>query len=276
MKVAIIGGLGMLGTELMRFFPHATNIPHDLIAVEKITAPVLDGFDLVINCSAYHDVEECEKHPSRAFEVNYLGAHRLAEVCQHLEIDLVHISTNMVFNGLKWSPYVPSDDPAPLNVYGYSKWMGECAIRDQMERGLKALIVRLGPIYGHAPCRGKGGRSFVSNVIKMAKENKTLSFPLDQTVNPVSAADAAGAIDLMVFRDEDFTGVQHVGSDNTCSWYEFAREVIHTEGIKTEVNPVFSHGPVKRPSNGVLKPSLKMPTWQDSLSRYFKSRSEGA
>lgn len=274
MKIAIIGGQGMLGSELLKVFPHATNIPHSVAPVEHMTAAIVDGFETVINCAAYHDVEECEKHPHRAFEVNFIGAHALACACRQADARLVHISTNMVFNGQKWTPYDPTDNPEPLNVYGYSKWMGECAIREQVEKGLYAKIIRLGPIYGHAPCRGKGGRQFVTGVIERAKKHEILSYPIDQTVNPISAADAADYIDFLMETDDQT--INHVGSDNTCSWYEFAREILHLADLKTEINPSFTNSLVRRPLNGILRPSLKTCTWQDSLARYFRSRPEGA
>ena len=275
MKIAIIGGLGMLGTDLCNIYRTATNIPHDVVAVEKITAPVLDGFDVVINCSAYHDVKKCEDHPSRAFEVNYLGAHRLAEICRHLNIRLIHFSTNMVFNGKKWDAYDPTDSPDPKQVYGYSKWMGECAIRDQIEHGLYATIIRLGPVYGHAPCRGKG-RNFVTTVLNLARGKKTMSFPLDQTVNPLSTLDVSEAVSWVIADRAECRSIIHLGSHNSCSWYEFAREILHLHGLTNDVNPVFTEGGVKYPINGVLRPSLQMPTWQDSLSRYFSTGPEAA
>ena len=164
MRVGIIGGNGMLGTELMKVFPGAINLTHKKISVETWACDWSWGlgvFDLLINTAAFHEVGECEKFPNRAFEVNYIGAQNVARWCKSWGIRLIHISTNMVFNGRKWNAYDPTDQCDPQNVYGYSKWLGECAIRDEIEKGLKATIVRLGPIYGHAPCRGKNGRQFV-------------------------------------------------------------------------------------------------------------------
>ena len=274
MKIAMIGGLGMLGSDLQKIYLSATNIPHDLIPVEKITAPVLDGFEVVINCSAYHDVRKCEDHPNRAFEVNYIGVRGLAEICHRLGIRLIHFSTNIVFNGKKWHAYEPTDIPDPKTVYGYSKWLGECAIRDQIQHGLVANIIRLAPIYGHSPCRGKG-RNFVTTVLKLAQEKKPLSFPLDQTVNPLSTVDVAEAVSWVI-ANRDPHPVIHLGSSNSCSWYEFAREILHLNGLSNEVNPIFTEGSVKYPINGVLQPTLQTPTWQDSLSRYFSSEPEAA
>ena len=159
MKIGIIGGSGMLGTELMKVFPGAENITHNAWPIESFTFDC--HYDLLINTAAYHEISECEKHPNQAFAVNYIGARNLAAVCTP-HTRLIHISTNMVFDGRKWTAYEPTDAPNPPNVYGYSKWLGECAIRDQIEKGLKATIVRIGPIYGHTPCRGKiGNRQFV-------------------------------------------------------------------------------------------------------------------
>jgi dTDP-4-dehydrorhamnose reductase len=268
MKIGIIGGNGMLGTELMKAFPGAVDIAHKRCPIE-ISALDLPWFDLVINTAAFHDVAECEKHPNRAFEVNYVGARNLAKLCAYRGMRLIHISTNMVFNGHKWLAYGPTDHCDPLNVYGYSKWLGECAIRDEMERGLQAMIVRLGPIYGHAPCRGKNGRQFVTDLLN---KKGPLAYPIDQRVNPISCADAARAI-----VDLSSTGglpIAHVGSNNECSWYEFARHILHQKNDPRPIEPVLTRD--KRPLNGVLRPSLVTPTWQESLTGYFSSRPESA
>jgi dTDP-4-dehydrorhamnose reductase len=272
MKVGIIGGSGMLGTELMKVFPGAYNLrpPHGIENAPQL-ASYLDHYDIVINTAALL-MDTCESNPNRAFEVNYIGAHNLAMLCRYRGMRLIHISTNYVFNGRKWTGYTPSDFPDPLSVYGYSKWMGECAIRDEIERGLSATIVRLGMIYGHAPCRGKvGGRQFVSDLLH---KTTPLTYYIDQRMNPINTADAADAISRIVSSYN--LPVMHVGSANECSYYEFAREILHLAGDKRWVEPILSPINSKRPLNGVLIPSVSTPTWQESLRRYFISRPEGA
>ena len=272
MRVGVIGGNGMLGTELMKVFPGAVNITHNMLSVEHCPCSiVLPPFDLIINTAAFHDVGECEKFPNQAFAVNFIGARNLAKWCNLYQTRLIHISTNMVFDGRKWCAYDPTDPCNPINVYGYSKWLGECAIRDEIEKGLKATIVRLGPIYGHAPCRGKKGRQFVSDLLTKAKTGAALAYPCDQTVNPISCADAAEAIRALV--DMEDRSVTHVGSNNYCTWYEFARAVLHAQSIEKPIEPTVTTDP-RRPLMGVLRPSLKTPTWQESLVRYFSSRGQ--
>ena len=277
MKVAIIGGNGMLGTELMKVFPGAGNLNHGVLRIEGSPNNwPLDVFSsgLIINTAAFHEVGECEKFPNRAFEVNYIGVRNLARVCKSYCIRLIHISTNMVFNGRKWTAYDPTDDPDPQSVYGYSKWLGECAIRDEITNcDLKATIVRLGPIYGHAPCRGKNGRQFVSDLLAKAQAGKPLAYPCDQIVSPISCADAAEAIRSLV--DMEDRPVVHVGSENSCSWFEFAREILRQAVIDRPIETTLTTDP-KRPKMGALRPSLKTPRWQDSLAGYFSSRPVGA
>lgn len=261
MKVGIIGGNGMLGTELMKVFPGAVNITHEMWPIES-QPNFWVSFDIIINTAAFHEIGECEKFPNRAFEVNYIGARNVAHYCQAMETRLIHISTNMVFDGRKWASYLPSDPCNPQNVYGYSKWLGECAIRDEIESGLKATIVRLGPIYGHSPCRGKNGRQFVSDLLAKARSGAPLAYPCDQTVNPISCADAADAIRALI--DMEDRPVVHVGSSDRCTWYEFAREILHMQGIDRPIEATTSNGRML-----ALQPSLKTPTWRESLKRYF-------
>ena len=271
MRVGIIGGSGMLGQDLLKVFLYSTNITHEECPVEYISETAclpFDGYDMIINTAAFHDMAECEKYPNKAFQVNYIGALNLARHCRYWKVRLVHISTNMVFDGLKWTPYEPTDHCAPKNIYGYSKWLGECAIRDEMEHGLDAMIVRLGPIYGHAPCRGKGGRQFVSDLLG---KTGPLSYPIDQKVNPISTKDAATAIRDLAQRSAP---VAHVGSSNACSWYEFARHILLKNNRLQNVEPILTRD--GRPLNGVLQPSTPTPTWQESLEGYFTSRPEGA
>ena len=274
MRVAIIGGNGMLGTELMKVFPGATSLTHEDVEIEyyEEVAENCEGYDLIINTAAFHEVGECEKFPNRAFVANYVGARNLARACCLSCTRLLHISTNMVFNGRKWSAYEPSDIPDPLNVYGYSKWLGECAIRDEItNHDLKATIVRLGPIYGHAPCRGKGGRQFVSDLLAKAEAGTPLAYPCDQTINPLSCADAAEAIRALV--DMEDRPVVHVGSHDNCSWHSFAGQILHMRGLKNPIEPVTTRDP-KRPLMGALRPSLKTPSWLESLEGYFNTKGQ--
>ncbi len=190
----------------------------------------------------------------------------------HEQLFALPTCTNMVFDGLKWCAYEPSDIPNPLNVYGYSKWLGECAIRDEItNRDLKATIVRLGPIYGHAPCRGKGGRQFVSDLLAKAARGEKLAYPCDQTVNPISCADAAEAIRALV--DMEDRPVVHVGSQNNCSWHEFAHAILAQTVGDRHVEATLTRDP-KRPHMGALRPSLKTPSWQESLTGYFNTKGQ--
>src|SRR5262249_26107739 len=113
---------------------------------------------VVVNTAAMHHVEKCEADAEAAFAVNGLGARNLALVCEKLNAVLVQVSTDYVFNGSKRAPYVETDLPCPLNVYGTTKLAGEQFIPSLMER---YYVVRTSALYGQSPCRGKGGLNFV-------------------------------------------------------------------------------------------------------------------
>jgi dTDP-4-dehydrorhamnose reductase len=282
MRIAVIGANGMLGTDVCdRLFENGhqglqwNHYDLDIRQSNKLFH-LLQKYkpDAVINCAAYHNVAMCEKNPTEAFDVNFTGVKRLAEACHLFGTRLIHISTNMVFDGDLPHAYASWAQPNPLNVYGYSKYVGECAAG---LTNLNTAILRLGPIYGKAPCRAKGGKNFVDTILDKAKKREAISVVADQWVNPLSTVDAAKQV-LTLAEDSLLRGIFHGGSNGTCSWFEFACEifrqpkVVESAGgivrVMAELGP--SKDGIRRPRMGALEPSLPAPSWQQSLSDYFK------
>ena len=140
MKIVIIGADGQLGMDLMDVFSDLNPIPQTIsdFRVENFesvnqTLTTIKP-DVVINTAAYHKVDDCEKNPDISFQVNAIGAFNLAKITESLGVQLVHISTDYVFDGAKQAPYIESDLPNPLNVYGVSKLAGEHLIRAYSSR----------------------------------------------------------------------------------------------------------------------------------------------
>ena len=158
-------------------------------------ALAISGADVVVNTAAMHQVEKCEADPARAFAVNALGARHLALAANALDARLVHISTDYVFDGAKAAPYLESDCPLPLNVYGNSKLAGELFVRSLAE---KHYVLRVSGLYGQNPCLEKGGLNFVDLMLKLSRERKEVRVVDDEVLTPTSTREVARQLLLML------------------------------------------------------------------------------
>jgi len=285
MKILLVGSKGQLGSDLFRTF---SGEGHEVVPVDHASVDVCDPKlteelvaavrpEFVLNTAAFHKVEECERQPLRAFEVNGIGALNLARACARSRAVLVHFSTDYVFDGQNRIPYMESDFPSPLNVYGASKVAGESLIASNAER---YFIVRTCGLYGHAGASGKGG-NFVETMLRRATEGSPIRVVNDQILTPTSTADLARAIGELT-KTEVF-GLYHVSCEDACSWYDFAREIFALQSIQVDLLPVekkYFPSPVRRPPYSVLSKSrlhklgLSVPQWRDSLDRYLRARTQ--
>ncbi len=252
MKVIITGVSGMLGHALTATLSQqhkltGFDLPElditDLSAVKKVIA--YHQPDLIINAAGYTDVDGCETNVDHAFAVNALGPRILAVVCNELNIPLVHISTDYIFDGASTSPHKESDKPNPQSIYGKSKLLGEQYVRELTN---KHYIIRTSWLYG------KNGRNFVDTMLRLAQERDEISVVNDQVGSPTYTVDLAQAISELV--TEPAYGTYHLTNSGTCSWYEFALEIFKQAGIETvKVKPITTeelNRPAPRPKNSVL------------------------
>ena len=289
MKVAVLGGNGQLGTDLVRAFAEnadeALSLSHADIEIANPDS-VRDALgklqpQVIVNTTAMHHVENCEIDPGKAYAVNALGARSLAAVARDLGAVLIHISTDYVFDGAKGSPYEETDCPRPLNVYGNTKLAGEYFIRCGTERH---FVVRSSGLYGKAPCRAKGGRNFVDLMLKLAKDRGEVKVVDNEWVTPTSTQELARQI-VVLSRSEAY-GLYHATAEGACSWYEFAREIfdITNTAVSLKVaGPNEFPAKVPRPTYSVLENrALKLQglnvlrTWQDGLREYLGASSPRA
>ena len=286
MKVAIIGANGQLGMDLMEAFrdEKPISLTHTDIEISNLdsVSRVLTEMkpDLVINTAAYHKVDDCEKNPGRSFQVNAVGAWNLAVVTESLKADLVHISTDYVFDGKKRSPYVETDLPNPLNVYGVTKVAGEHFIAANSSR---YYIVRSSGLYGHNKCRAKG-RNFIDTMLMLAKEKKEVRVVKDEVLTPTYTYHLAQQIRELV--KSQAYGLYHATNNGLCSWYEFACAIFKHAGISINIVPTTTKefmSPIKRPHYSVLENAAlqalridHMPQWQESLKHYFEHKPSSA
>jgi len=285
MKVLLIGANGQLGNDLLRVFRTAgdtvTPAAHaqvDVCSEDRVREMMIEAKpDVVLNTAAFHKVEECEKRPALAFQVNGIGAMNLARACKRLGAVLVHFSTDYVFDGQKNTPYEETDLPSPLNVYGVSKLAGEHMIACNADR---FFVIRTCGLYGVAGSSGKGG-NFVENMLKKAMTGEAIRVVDDQVLTPTYTVDLAEATRNLILTDK--FGLYHISSEGQCSWYEFTRSIFEFVGVDAQLTPVKTgdfRSSVKRPSYSVLSKAklralgLSIPSWQDALSRYVWERSK--
>jgi dTDP-4-dehydrorhamnose reductase len=257
-KVAVIGANGQLGADVCaRFAANGDEVlplTHTELEItsEDATRQALGAAkpSVIVNTAAMHHVENCEKDPAQAFAVNAIGARNVATAARELDAALVHISTDYVFDGAKQAPYVESDAPFPLNVYGNSKLSGEYFVRATAPRH---FVLRVSAIYGKGRCRAKG-HNFVQLMLKLAKERDELRVVTDEIVSPTPTQQIAEQI-VRLSRSDAY-GLYHGTSEGSCSWFEFAREIFSLAGVKTRVTPAAPGefpAKVPRPAYSVLE-----------------------
>jgi dTDP-4-dehydrorhamnose reductase len=285
MKIVIIGASGQLGTDLAKVFRRRGDMVRPLAHSEvdirdsgKLMTVVADEQpDIVISTAAFHKVEECEKQPLVAFDVNAVGAANLAQACRSAGSALVFFSTDYVFGNAQQRAYSETDLPQPLNAYGVSKLAGEHLVAI----GCKChFIIRTCGLYGLAGSSGKGG-NFVENMLKKAASGGQIRVVDDQVLTPSYTVDVAEAVANLIPTER--YGTYHISNEGECSWYRFTEEIFLQEGLSAELIPVTTcqfPSPVERPGYSVLSKQklrgvqIELPQWQNALGRYLASRKE--
>lgn len=181
---------------------------------------------IVINAAAYTAVDQAEQEPQKAYAVNRDGAGYVAGACAHYDIPLLHISTDYVFDGKKPTPYLETDPANPINVYGASKWHGEQAIRQAVD---KHIILRTSWVFGVY------GKNFVYSIIKLAKQREELRIVNDQHGCPTSAAAIAATLltlseAIRHCAQENGAiswGTYHYSGTPPTTWFEFSNEIVN-------------------------------------------------
>ena len=253
MKILITGANGLLGHELASVLKD-----HSLILLSHSQLDIsnsdsvnkeIDSHspDIIINSAAYTQVDLCESNYDLAFASNATGPKNLAIKCKQLNIPLIHISTDYVFEGNqeKNSPLEETDKLGPKTVYGKTKLEGEKLV---MENCDKYFILRTAWLYGE-------GKNFVKTMIGLSKKNKELKVVNDQVGCPTYAKDLAKGIKEIIDKKSEKYGIYHVTNKGEVSWYEFAKKIFEIKKIEIKVNPCTSEEfprPAPRPHYSVL------------------------
>jgi dTDP-4-dehydrorhamnose reductase len=250
-RALITGGAGQLGHDLTdllgpdRAFPftHAELDIADPDAVARAVAEVEP--DLIVNCAAFHNVDECETEREPAWRINVEAVRNLAAQGPKL----VHFSTNYVFDGAAGEPYAEDHPPSPQSIYALTKLAGEYAALAYNEG---ALVVRGAGLYGTQGNASKGG-NFIERIIAAAKKNGSLGVVADQRLQPTFTVDLAAA--LVEALEAGADGVLHLTAGGECSWHEYTETIMALAGIDVPVEATETtvpEGGAARPLNGVL------------------------
>jgi dTDP-4-dehydrorhamnose reductase len=284
MKIAVIGANGQLGRDVVQAFANngdevlsLTHVEIELADMDSVST-CLGAIrpDVTVNTAAMHHVENCEREPQKAFAVNGIGAWNLSKVTRDLDKVLMHVSTDYVFDGSKASPYEETDAPSPLNAYGNTKLAGEHFVRSTAP---KHFVLRTSAIYGHNPCRAKGGLNFIELMLKLARERGQVRVVDSEIVTPTSTAELARQI--VALSRSDAYGLYHATAEGNCSWHAFAREVFALTDTKVKLEIAGANefpAKVPRPKYSVLENrGLKdqglnvFRPWQEGVREYVSA-----
>ena len=279
MKVLVTGVKGQLGHDVMNELAKrgyegvGVDVEEMDITDEAAVCRVMEEVrpDKMVHCAAWTAVDAAEDQVEMCRKVNALGTENIAKMCGELDIPMIYLSTDYVFDGEGTRPWEP-DDPVvkPLNVYGQTKYEGELAVEKYTD---KYYIVRIAWVFG------VNGKNFIKTMLNLGKTHDTLTVVDDQIGTPTYTYDLAKLLVDMLEKEE--YGKYHVtNKGGYISWCDFAKEIFRQAGMDVKVTPVSSDqypAKAKRPSNSRMEKNKltqhgfeRLPSWQDALSRYLK------
>lgn len=277
MRVLVTGVKGQLGYDVMNELAKRgyEGVGVDVDEMDITDARKVDEVitkaqvDKVVHCAAYTAVDAAEDNVELCRRVNAEGTENIAKVCKRLDLPMVYLSTDYVFDGEGERPWEPDDERDPLNVYGQTKYEGELAVERNLD---KYFIVRIAWVFG------VNGKNFIKTMLNLAQNHDTITVVDDQVGSPTYTYDLARLLVDMI--ETEKYGRYHATNEGLCTWYEFAKEIFRQAGVNVKVVPVTSEqfqAKAKRPHNSRMnKDKLeamgfqRLPSWQDALSRYLK------
>lgn len=272
----VLGASGLLGQALMREWKEDEVLGmtsrdadiRDSNAVSKVIEAARPHW--IILSAAYTDVDGCETNSELAFAVNRDGVVNVAQAARQAGSKVLFLSSDYVFDGNKTSAYEVSDPRNPQSVYGRTKAEAEIRL---LETVPECCIVRTAWLFG------TGGKCFPDTILKLASNRPFLDVVNDQRGCPTYTVDLARTITQLCRKNA--SGIVHVTNSGSCTWFEFAREIVKGAGLPADVRPTTTAQmarPAPRPANSVLSASslrafgIEMPAWQDALARYLRER----
>jgi len=276
LNILVTGSNGQLGSEIKElspnyaynfFFTDRTNL--DITSEDGVrTFCQTNNINTIINCAAYTAVDKAESDKLNADLVNKEAVKKLAKLSKELNIKLIHISTDYVFDGKNFKPYCEESQTNPDSIYGKSKLDGENEMIKINPHN--SIIIRTSWVYSYY------GNNFVKTMLRLAKEKEELGVIFDQVGSPTYAKDLAQAIlDILPQINNDKVEIYNYSNEGVLSWYDFAKEIMKMAKINCQINPIETYQyttPAKRPHFSLLNKSkikntfnLTIPYWKDGL-----------
>ena len=276
-NILVTGGNGQLGSELKEIAPNYQDYNFlftDVKDLDITNHNAVEAFiesnniNVIINCAAYTAVDKAESEPELSDAINHLAVANFAQIAKDKNIKLFHISTDYVFDGTNYKPYLETDVPNPQSVYGKTKLDGELAM--QKINPANSIIIRTSWVYS------KYGNNFVKSMLRLAETRDEISVVEDQIGSPTNAADLALTILAILPKlENNDVELYHYSNEGVCSWYDFAKAIFELKDIFIKVNPIESEQyptPAERPFYSVLnknniknKFQIEIPYWKDTI-----------
>lgn len=244
----------------------------DITKVENVLAAVRSiKPDVIINCAAYTNVDQCEKQWNLAYQINTIGPRNLSIAAADVKAKIIHVSTDYVFDGKGTRPYTEFDAVGPVSAYGKTKLEGERFVQAFAQ---KYFILRTAWLYGD-------GNNFVKTMLRLAETHGAVNVVCDQLGSPTSASELARMIHYL--EETENYGLFHATCEGDTNWADFAEEVFRLTGRKTKVNHITSEeykkmnpASANRPAYSILEnymikltSGFQMDDWRDSIKKYL-------
>lgn len=275
-NILVTGSKGQLGSEINEL---SSNYSYNFFFTDRLNIDITNkdnikdfcqtnNINVIINCAAYTAVDKAESDIENADLVNRKAVKKLAIVSSELNIKLIHISTDYVFDGRNFKPYVEEFQTNPQSVYGKTKLDGENEIRDI--NPLNSIIIRTSWVYSYY------GNNFVKTMLRLGKEKEELGVIFDQVGTPTYAKDLAITIlDIIPQIDNQKVEIYNYSNEGVLSWYDFAKEIMKMAKLNCKIKAIETYQyptPAKRPHFSLLNKSkikskfnLEIPYWKDGL-----------
>lgn len=284
-NILVTGSNGQLGSEIRElssnysynfFFTDRNNI--DITSKDSIRSFCqTNNINVIINCAAYTAVDRAESDEINADLINRKAVKKLAIVSKELNIKLIHISTDYVFDGKNFKPYIEEFQTNPQGIYGKTKLDGENEMRDINPKN--SIIIRTSWVYSSF------GNNFVKTMLRLGREKESLGVIFDQVGTPTYARDLALTIlDIIPKITNEKVEIYNYSNEGVLSWYDFAKEIMRMAKLNCKINPIqtFEYPtPCSRPHFSLLNKSkikstfnIEIPFWKDSLDECLNTMGE--
>jgi dTDP-4-dehydrorhamnose reductase len=284
-NILVTGSRGQVGSEIEAL---ASKYDYTFLFTDKNELDITDykaikefslsnKIDIIINCAAYTAVDRAEDEQELAKKINYLGVENLTKVSKESNISFIHISTDYIFDGKNFRPYLETDKTNPQSVYGETKLEGERALIEI--NPINSIIIRTSWVYSSF------GANFVKTMIRLGAERDSLGVIFDQIGTPTYARDLAKTIlDILPKIENKNVEIYNYSNEGVCSWYDFTKEIMKMAKLDCEINPIETKEyptPANRPHYSLLNKSkikkefnIQIPFWKDSLDECLKVMGE--